>query len=219
VTYNDGSMSRANGPCPLTTISDGALTMAANNSTKTCNTCGQLLPLSGFFSDSSKPDGLRKSCKGCTSKSHRAYVARNLSEVSAYKSAWYADRAEENRARARENYRLNAEHAKRMVAEWGKLNPEKVRAAKTKWKRLNPESTRKDAESRRRQKSRSTPKWANKDAILAIYESAELYGLTVDHIVPIRSKLVCGLHCEANLRLVSFSENARKGNRHWPDMP
>jgi hypothetical protein len=106
-----------------------------------------------------------------------------------------------------------------MVAEWGKLNPEKVRAAKTKWKRLNPESTRKDAESRRRQKSRSTPKWANKDAILAIYESAELYGLTVDHIVPIRSKLVCGLHCEANLRLVSFSENARKGNRHWPDMP
>jgi hypothetical protein len=212
-------MSRANGPCPLTTISVGALTMAAKNSTKRCNTCGDQLSPVEFFKDSTKPDGLRKSCKSCTSKSHRKYVAKNLSLVSSYKASWYAEHAEANRARAKMLYRENSERAKKLAAEWGMKNPLKVKAAKTKWKRLNPGSVRQYSEARREQKYRCTPKWANLEAILAIYESAAQYGLTVDHIVPIKSKLVCGLHCEANLRLVSLAENASKGNRHWPDMP
>lgn len=41
----------------------------------------------------------------------------------------------------------------------------------------------------------------------------------VDHIVPLRSPLVCGLHCEANLTVIPPLENQSKGNRHWPDMP
>lgn len=41
----------------------------------------------------------------------------------------------------------------------------------------------------------------------------------VDHIVPIKSPIVCGLHCEANLQILPEAENIRKGNRHWPDMP
>jgi hypothetical protein len=44
-------------------------------------------------------------------------------------------------------------------------------------------------------------------------------GTHVDHIVPLVSKFVCGLHCEANLQLLPGPENQRKGNRVWPDMP
>lgn len=44
-------------------------------------------------------------------------------------------------------------------------------------------------------------------------------GFEVDHVIPLRSKLVCGLHNEFNLRVITSFANNRKGNRYWPDMP
>ena len=64
----------------------------------------------------------------------------------------------------------------------------------------------------RRGKSQHMPAWADKAAIAAIYKAAKDAGKTVDHIVPLSHRLVCGLHCEANLRIVSADENRKKGN-------
>ena len=64
----------------------------------------------------------------------------------------------------------------------------------------------------------ATPSWANKEAIKEIYKTAvELTESTgtvyeVDHIVPLTSKLVCGLHVEHNLRVITFEENRKKYN-------
>jgi len=41
----------------------------------------------------------------------------------------------------------------------------------------------------------------------------------VDNIVPIKHKLVCGLHVEQNVQVIPSNINQSKGNRHWPDMP
>lgn len=78
---------------------------------------------------------------------------------------------------------------------------------------------------RRASKKNATPAWANKAAIETIYEKAQRFmqltgeSYHVDHIVPLTSDLVCGLHWEGNLQILPGAENLAKHNRVWPDMP
>lgn len=74
---------------------------------------------------------------------------------------------------------------------------------------------------RKASKANATPKWLTKNQrsdIAAIYaEAATKTASTgvrheVDHIVPIRSKVVCGLHVAWNLRVVTTYENRSKSN-------
>lgn len=60
---------------------------------------------------------------------------------------------------------------------------------------------------------RATPKWADKKAIGAVYATCPK-GYQVDHIVPLRSKKVCGLHVHWNLQHLPAIDNRRKLNKH-----
>lgn len=79
--------------------------------------------------------------------------------------------------------------------------------------------------TRRLTVSNAKPEWADDYRIAEIYrmrnEISEQTGIQhhVDHIVPLRNKLVCGLHNEFNLQVLPGAENLKKHNRHWPDMP
>ena len=82
---------------------------------------------------------------------------------------------------------------------------------------------------RRNQVYRATPVWvkpgnAHKMAINAIYRLKKKLNkagvkYTVDHIVPLNSKLVCGLHVAENLEVITELENLKKSNTWWPDGP
>ena len=74
-------------------------------------------------------------------------------------------------------------------------------------------------------KLNATPKWFDKQKVDAIYEECSKISKEagvehhVDHIVPLISKHVCGLHSIENLQIIPGSENGAKGNRRWPNMP
>lgn len=67
----------------------------------------------------------------------------------------------------------------------------------------------------------ATPPWLTRGMFArmkAIYRSA---GPTehVDHIIPLKNPLVCGLHVPWNLQVMNARKNMQKSNTWWPDHP
>lgn len=76
----------------------------------------------------------------------------------------------------------------------------------------------------RRAAVRKRVPWYDSEAVNRVYAEAQARreqgeDVQVDHLVPLRSKLVCGLHVQNNLAVVPRGPNLAKGNRVWPDMP
>lgn len=67
--------------------------------------------------------------------------------------------------------------------------------------------------NRQARKLQAMPAWADANAIREIYAKARAEGKEVDHIIPLRGKLVSGLHVPANLQLLAPEENRRKSNK------
>ena len=84
-----------------------------------------------------------------------------------------------------------------------------------------PEHIRRREYSKRRARRmrEAQPPWANVGKILNLYREArrltEKTGIehAVDHIIPLQNDIVCGLHVETNLRVITKRENAIKHNK------
>ena len=122
----------------------------------------------------------------------------------------------------------NSRHPGRKIAStlaWQEKNRAKVLAASARFRAANRDKGRAHAAAREALKACATPSWANDFIIEEAYALAQLrtkvmgFKWHVDHIVPLKSPLVCGLHTHDNLQVIPAAENHKKSNKYWPDMP
>ena len=66
---------------------------------------------------------------------------------------------------------------------------------------------------RRKRVKQATPKLVDKNELKYIYTLANEKNLVVDHIIPLKHKLVCGLNVPDNLRCIPMQMNATKSNK------
>lgn len=107
--------------------------------------------------------------------------------------------------------RSNLEKGRIRSREYAKKNPEKVKELTRNWRKANLEYDAYRASCYRARKRNQCPKWANLDKIKEIYLNCPK-GYHVDHVIPLKGKLVSGLHTESNLQYLPAIENIRKRN-------
>jgi 5-methylcytosine-specific restriction endonuclease McrA len=129
------------------------------------------------------------------------------------------NRREEVKDRKNEWYLENHEKVKQAAA----TRPDHVkREYRNVWKANNVLKIRADTKARRRKHREATPPWLSrrqKTEIRQMYQAAITLTKTtgeqyvVDHIIPLRSDFVCGLHVPWNLRVITQEENLKKSNK------
>jgi hypothetical protein len=172
---------------------------------KKCKRCLSEKPLTAFRADPRYKDGFGSWCIECHRQRNSEWAKQNRERLSQKASDWRAS---------------NLELAREVNRNFKNRNKAKLQEDHAAWSKVNADKRRASTSKRKAAKLRAVPKWANPKAIAAIYkEAARREGRWhVDHIVPLQSPLVSGLHCEANLQIIPASDNESKRNFWWPQM-
>lgn len=140
----------------------------------------------------------------------KLYRQNNKEKLSAQNKIRRSDKKELISQQQKEYKQRNKEHLSAYMRQWQQNRKPIIAAYEAK---------------RKSTKLKSTPSWFEKDLVDQLYkecrEISKESGIehNVDHIVPLVSDIVCGLHCMANLRIIPAKINQQKGNRFWEDMP
>ncbi len=193
-----------------------------------CTRCTTDKPNEAFGLNRSKASGYQSYCRACFS----AYQKRLSPEVRAKKIEASRAWAQANPARTAE---IQAKHfQKRKEASrsadqerqtaWRKANPEKNKAGRARHYTAHKARYHAAVVARRAHQKHAIPPWSDPEKIRAIYAEARQRNeagekVHVDHVIPLKNPLVCGLHTPDNLEIIPALDNWSKNNRHWPDMP
>ena len=113
-------------------------------------------------------------------------------------------------------YQEKKEHILSTCRAYRENNPDKRKEMVKAWDSSNKPRRAAIEAKRRATKLQATPQWLTEDDhanILKIYEYAHSLGYHVDHIVPLQSNKVCGLHVPWNLQPLEPLKNMSKNNR------
>lgn len=174
--------------------------------TKTCVLCGIQKEVSEFHRWNKGVDGYKPRCKCC-------------------RSLDYYKNQEQEKTKRRMHYVENSQSYIDRATQWRLKNPEKKQAWNREWAKENKDYYAMYASFRRRGVEQATPKWLTEDdrfLMEEIYHLAkirrELTGVEwhVDHIIPLKGEIVCGLHTPFNLQVIVGKENKKKSNKWTP---
>jgi len=177
---------------------------------KICSDCKRPLLLEMFSRNAQSRDGRKNQCRPCAKIAYQRWIAINKEVRNESASKWR---------------KANSGKQRLYDKKWKANNPDSLKKQRAKWQSENkPHLAERTARYRAKVRNAS-PAWSNIFFIKEAYSLASIRSLAtgieyeVDHIVPIVSGLVCGLHVEHNLRVIESKINQAKGNRHWPNMP
>lgn len=133
--------------------------------------------------------------------------------------AIYHANPEKTKAKVKAKYERNKEKIKAMRKEWYQQNIDKERSKailkSREWRKTNPEHRNALKAKYKADKTQRTPRWVCLEDIVKFYKECPK-GYHVDHILPLRGKLVSGLHVIENLQYLPAVENMRKNNKFMP---
>ena len=187
---------------------------------KVCLKCQNKKALDQFGVDNTKHDGLTYACSQCTSQYKKAYdEARRLKEGRVRRVRAVYEKELNRLEKSAEYYQRNKLTILARHKQYRAKNPEKVHALVNNYKRENPDVIAANVGKRRAAHLKAVPSWANLFYIKEAYSLSALRtkvtGIKyhVDHIIPLVSDVVCGLHVENNLQVIPAVVNLKKGNR------
>jgi hypothetical protein len=181
---------------------------------KICTKCRVPKDTSIFSKATREKDGLQDWCKSCRKK----YNRDNAEVIGKWNEEYYRTHKDTllhlgkiyNEVHREKRDKIRIEYIREIDSIHHRSNPAKRRAKNAK---------------RRAKKLQQTPPWVSLEEfkqIEALY--AECIRLTketgiqhhVDHYYPLNSSKGSGLHCLANLRIITATENLTKGSK-WPE--
>lgn len=131
----------------------------------------------------------------------------------------YAEKRDEILHKQKLHYQDNVQKYVDRAAEWRRKNPHKQKQYVDNWFSRNPGKRAVYSASYRASKINAQPEWCDQDDMRIIYKQCRKKtketGVPheVDHIIPLQSDIVCGLHVPWNLQIITQDENRKKSNR------